>query len=309
MMNECLLERVFKFDGMARLRTVVVEWPILDKEGSPVIDAFGSPVGRLGVGFIAMDAAKILEYSHAGHAIRRHVAPAERIKCPVQDSRGKRQPTWVVSEAGLYELIFSSKMEDAKRLKHFVTHVVLPSVRRYGAYISPEVLAQTATDNAAMKRLTEALKGEIAYNESLLTTLEAARPMMAFYTAVGNAENCISMGDMAKILSNAGFLKPSGKGPLGRNTLYAYLRQWGYLCTQPSSYNSPYAQSMAKGWFKIKEKYAVGTGPSAQYVIRMVMVTGKGQTGLLELFTQRAKKGQVKVDQSRFDAYTAVCRL
>ena len=67
MKKDYLLKRVFKFDGVTSLRTLVIEWPVYDKLGEAIHDAFGNPVTR-DVGFVGKDAADILEYRNASHA-------------------------------------------------------------------------------------------------------------------------------------------------------------------------------------------------------------------------------------------------
>lgn len=89
MKRDYLLKRVFKFDGVTSLRTLVIEWPVYDKLGAAIHDAFGNPVTRRDVGFVGKDAADILEYRNASHAIMRHVAPGDRTKRTVVDGAGR----------------------------------------------------------------------------------------------------------------------------------------------------------------------------------------------------------------------------
>ena len=207
---------------------------------------------------------------------------------------------WVINEPGLYGLIFGSKMEDARRLGDFVKRVVLPSIQRYGAYMEPEVLAQAETDDAARDALFEALRKEKAHSCALLDELTEAQPKIEFYDTIGGAENACSMGDTAKMLANAGFLNEDNDCPLGRNNLYRLLRRWGYLCSQPSSFNTPYAWCMARGWFKVKEKRRILGGVSV--LETMVLVTGTGQAELLRLFHEKARLGEVAVHPCRYRA-------
>ncbi|WP_195268700.1 phage antirepressor KilAC domain-containing protein [Eubacterium sp. 1001713B170207_170306_E7] len=300
MKKDYLLKRVFKFDGVTSLRTLVIEWPVYDKLGEALHDAFGKPVTRRDVGFVGKDAADILEYRNASHAILRHVAPGDRTKRTVVDGAGRSQHMWIINEPGLYGLIFGSQMEDARRLGDFVKRVVLPSIQRYGAYMEPEVLARAETDDAARKTLFEALSSEKAHSRALLDELTEARPKIEFYDTIGGAENASSMGDTAKMLANAGFLNEDNDCPLGRNNLYRLLRRWGYLCSQPSSFNTPYAWCMEKGWFKVKEKRRILGGASV--LETMVLVTGRGQAELLRLFHEKASLGEVAVHPCCYQA-------
>lgn len=84
--------------------------------------------------FVGKDVAEALQYNEPHKAIQRHVQEDDRTKHPVTDSTGREQETWVITESGLYALIFGSKLESAKRFKHWVTSEVLPSIRKTGQY-------------------------------------------------------------------------------------------------------------------------------------------------------------------------------
>ena len=87
--------------------------------------------------FVGKDVAEALEYNEPHKAIARHISDDDRTKHPVTDSTGRNQDTWIINESGLYALIFGSKLESAKRFKHWVTSEVLPAIRKTGAYQKP----------------------------------------------------------------------------------------------------------------------------------------------------------------------------
>lgn len=64
------------------------------------------------------------------------------MKYPVTDSTGRKQDAWITNESGLYDLIFGSKLESAKRFKHWVTSEVLPTIRKTGGYRKPMSTAE-----------------------------------------------------------------------------------------------------------------------------------------------------------------------
>lgn len=105
--------------------------------------------------FVGKDVAEALQYNEPHKAIQRHVEEDDRIKHPVTDSTGRIQEVWVISESGLYALIFGSKLESAKRFKHWVTSEVLPAIRRTGSYdmeqYSPEMKAILMHDKKLVK--------------------------------------------------------------------------------------------------------------------------------------------------------------
>lgn len=90
--------------------------------------------------FVGKDVAEALEYNEPHKAIARHISDDDRMKHPVTDSTGRNQDTWIINESGLYALIFGSKLESAKRFKHWVTSEVLPSIRKNGIYATDNVI-------------------------------------------------------------------------------------------------------------------------------------------------------------------------
>lgn len=86
--------------------------------------------------FVSKDVAKALGYSNSRDAISKHVFDDDKgvAKC---DTPSGRQEMSVINESGLYALIFGSKLDSAKRFKHWVTSEVLPSIRRTGSYQKP----------------------------------------------------------------------------------------------------------------------------------------------------------------------------
>ena len=83
--------------------------------------------------FLGKDVAKILGYSDTNQAIRKHVDEEDKYKGAVETTGGLQQ-SFYVNESGFYSLLLSSKLESAKKFKHWVTSKVLPSIRKYGYY-------------------------------------------------------------------------------------------------------------------------------------------------------------------------------
>ena len=91
--------------------------------------------------FVGKDVAEALGYNQTDKAITRHVDEDDRTKHTVVDSKGRLQPTFIINESGLYALILSSKLEQAKAFKRWVTSEVLPAIRKTGRYeLSPAEL-------------------------------------------------------------------------------------------------------------------------------------------------------------------------
>ncbi len=105
--------------------------------------------------FVGKDVAEALGYERATKAIQDHVDSDDKDEVPIQDSIGRMQKTPVITESGLYALIFGSKLESAKRFKHWVTSEVLPTIRKTGQYqmenLSTEMRAILMHDEKIVK--------------------------------------------------------------------------------------------------------------------------------------------------------------
>ncbi|MCG1579475.1 ORF6C domain-containing protein [Staphylococcus epidermidis] len=108
--------------------------------------------------FVGSDVAKILDYSNPQKAIRDHVDMEDKLTEQIVLS-GQRRNIIFINESGLYSLIFSSKLESAKRFKRWVTSEVLPTLRKIGTYQVPSDPMQALK---LMFEATEQTKEEIA---------------------------------------------------------------------------------------------------------------------------------------------------
>lgn len=168
----------------------------------------------------------------------------------------------LINESGLYSLILSSKMEEAKRFKHWITSEVLPAIRKTGGY------QQTAPQGKELLALAvlEAQKTIEEQNR----TIERMRPKEIFADAVSASKTSILIGDLAKLIKQNGV-------DIGEKRLFQWMREHGYLIRKDgASYNMPTQKSMDLGVMEIKESTI--TQPNGNVRIsRTPKVTGKGQ--------------------------------
>ena len=163
--------------------------------------------------FVGKDVADILGYAKPLNAIATHVDEDDSLKQGLTDSLGRTQNTIFINESGLYALIFGSKLESAKRFKHWVTSEVLPSIRKTGCYQKPvqgkELLALAVLE--AQKTI-----------EEKDAQIEEMKPHAILGQAITTANTSILVGDMAKILRQNGV-------NIGGQRFFEYLREKGYL--------------------------------------------------------------------------------
>lgn len=125
--------------------------------------------------FVAKDVAEILGYAKPENALTTHVDKDDTLKQGVIDSLGRAQNTTLINESGLYSLIFSSKISKAKQFKRWVTHEVLPSIRKTGSY---STLQAPVSDLDSLSRRIDVLE-----KEALLRRVDALE------TAYKNADD------------------------------------------------------------------------------------------------------------------------
>lgn len=224
--------------------------------------------------FVGKDVATALGYKNTKDALATHVEECDKIMGSynttpsIKDSMGREQfPTWI-NESGLYALIFGSKLESAKRFKHWVTSEVLPSIRKHGMYAVEEIINNPDT----MITVLTALKNERSKNHELSNTIaiqnqriEEMSPKVEFHDAVAETGDTILIGKFAGILSNEHGLS------ISQNKLFEYLRANQYLCSASHLWNKPSQPMISKGYMLYKESIRQGELKFTP------LITGKGQ--------------------------------
>ena len=215
--------------------------------------------------FVGKDVAEALGYAEPRSAVSKKVEEVDRGVAEMETPSGKQNMT-IINESGLYALIFGSKLESAKRFKHWVTSEVLPAIRKHGAYAVDELLNNP---EMAIKAFT-ALKEEREKNKRLQTDVDRMKPKEIFADAVSASKTSILIGDLAKILKQNGI-------NTGQNRLFETLRKDGYLIKQKgSNWNMPTQRAIEMGLFEIKESTHID-GNGCNVTTKTTKVTGKGQ--------------------------------
>lgn len=215
--------------------------------------------------FVGKDVAEALGYAEPRSAVSKKVEEVDRGVAEMETPSGKQNMT-IINESGLYALIFGSKLESAKRFKHWVTSEVLPAIRKHGAYAVDELLNNP---EMAIKAFT-ALKEEREKNKRLQTDVDRMKPKEIFADAVSASKTSILIGDLAKILKQNGI-------NTGQNRLFETLRKDGYLIKQKgSNWNMSTQRAMEMGLFEIKESTHID-GNGCNVTTKTTKVTGKGQ--------------------------------
>lgn len=192
------------------------------------------------------------------------------------DTPGGEQQMQAVNEAGLYVLVLSSRKPEAKAFQRWVTHEVLPALRRDGGYM----VARDETPEQTMARAVLLAQATIDRQKSRIAGLEAEneemRPKALFADAVAASDGTCLIGEFAKMLRQNGV-------SIGQNRLFAMLREDGYLGKVGQNRNVPTQRSMELGLFRIKET-AITHSDGHVTINRTPKLTGKGQRYFLERY-------------------------
>lgn len=226
--------------------------------------------------FVGKDVAQVLEYKDTVNALKSHVDEEDKRGWQITTPSGAQQMT-VINEIGLYSLVLSSKLPKAKKFKRWITSEVIPSIRRNGAYMTPDTLDRMIASPEFGIKLLSALKDEREKRKALEEKAEANRPKVLFADSVAASKSSILVGEMAKLLKQNGV-------ETGQNRLFETLREKGFLIKrQGTDYNMPTQKAMEMGLFEIKET-VVNHADGHTSVNKTPKVTGKGQAYFVNMF-------------------------
>ena len=224
--------------------------------------------------FVGKDVAQALGYKNISDALNKHVFDEDKgvAKC---DTLGGNQIMTIVSESGMYSLIFGSKLERAKSFKHWVTSKVLPDIRKTGMYATDDLLNNP---DLLIKMATQ-LKEERQAREQLELINQANQPKVLFADSVASSRQTILIGDLAKLIKQNGY-------DIGQNRLFEWLRANGYLISRNGeSYNMPTQRAMDLELFEVKERTHLNPDGSVR-LTKTTKVTGKGQVYFINKFLE-----------------------
>ena len=224
--------------------------------------------------FVGKDVANILGYSNTRKALQDHVDLEDKKDgVTIRDSIGRNQKPTVINESGLYSLILSSKMPNAKRFKRWVTSEVLPTIRKHGAYMTDEKAFDIVHNKNGLADLLQQAADQLKQKD---IQIEEMKPKAMLADAITASETSILVGEMAKILKKNGV-------NTGQNRFFKWLRENGYLIKRKGTdYNMPTQKSMNLKLFEIKERTIVD-GNSTR-IVKTPKITGNGQQYFTNLF-------------------------
>ncbi|HEP3594406.1 TPA: phage antirepressor KilAC domain-containing protein [Streptococcus pyogenes] len=222
--------------------------------------------------FVGKDVTDILGYQNPSKALADHVDSEDKLNNKTLASLGQRGG-WLINESGLYSLILSSKLPQAKDFKRWVTSEVLPTIRKNGMFATDELLDNPDFAIATLQKLKE----EREAKRQLEAQIEADRPKVLFADAVSASHTSILVGELAKLLKQNGV-------EVGATRLFSWLRDHGYLIKRKGrDWNMPTQKSVELGLIRVKET-SITHSDGHITVNKTPLVTGKGQQYFINKF-------------------------
>lgn len=230
-----------------------------------------------GVWWVLRDVCEVLGIANSKNVAARLDADEKGVH--LMDTPGGTQKMTIVNEPGLYAVILRSDKPEAKDFKRWVTHEVLPAIRRTGGYIAG---ADSMTDAEIMAKALLVAQKTIQEKQAAIDTMT---PKAVFADAVCASKSAILIGELAKLLRQNGV-------EIGEKRLFEWMRRNGFLVRRNGTdRNMPTQRSMEQGLFVIKET-TVCHSDGHTTISKTPKVTGKGQQYFINMFL----KGGEKID-------------
>lgn len=231
--------------------------------------------------FVGKDVAQALGYSDTADALKKHVDEEDkRLVKPgeMPTLKMSNYGTYIINESGLYTLVLSSKLPGAKRFKRWITSEVIPSIRKHGAYLTPETLEAAILNPDTMIRLCTALKEEQdkrkaleAANATLAVDNQIMRPKAEYFDELVDRNLLTSFRETAKQLD------------VKEKAFVQFLLDKKYIYRDKKGKLMPYADKN-DGLFEIKECFNEKT----QWSGTQTLITPKGRETFRLLFVGAA---------------------
>lgn len=228
--------------------------------------------------FCLSDICKILNLQPGATKNRLDEKGVSLINIP---TNGGMQNIVYVNEKDLYKAIMRSDKPEAEAFQDWVCEDVLPSIRKHGAYMTPETIEKTLTSPDFIIKLATQLKDEQEKRKQAEAKIEADKPKVLFSEAVSASNKSILVRELAKLITQNGY-------QIGEKQLYERLRKAGYLCSVGESRNQPTQTYMNIGLFEIKKR-VIMDGDEAK-VYNTTVVTPKGVHYFINKFLGRGMK-------------------
>lgn len=223
--------------------------------------------------FVGKDVAEILGYKRTADAIRVHIDNEDKLTRQFTDSGQNREMT-IVSESGVYALIFSSHLASAKRFKRWVTAEVLPTIRKHGAYMTPERIEEALLNPDMIINLATQLKSEREGRLIAEQQVNELQPKATYYDRVLADKSLVTISIIAKDYGMSG------------RAMNVLLHDLGVQFKQGNTWLL-YSKYQQTGWTH-SDTTMVKRKDGTEKAVLNTKWTQKGRLGLYELLKQES---------------------
>ena len=234
---------------------------------------------------VLADLCKVLDLSNP-RMVAGRLDPESVSIADVLDSRGVSHPTNVVTEGGLYEVVFLSRKPDARAFKRWVTTDVLPTIRRHGAYMTPAAIEATLTDPDFIIRLATQLKQEQEARAAAELLAEEQAGILAITTPKAQAwDSWLSSNVNYSVSTVAKALRALG-APVEPRTLFERMAEFNWVFRDRSAHGAwaPMQTQIATKRLAVKLSRYTDSKTGVECESVTVRITPKGAAKLASLF-------------------------
>ena len=229
--------------------------------------------------WVAKDVCDVLELTNSREALKA-LDEEETGSVRISDGtspKGGNPNMSIINESGLYALIVRSNKQQAKKFRKWVTSDVLPSIRKHGAYLTPQKIEEFLFNPDTIIKIAQNFKAEQEKVKVLQLKVMEDHPKVLFADSVSASHSSILIGDLAKLIRQNGV-------DIGQNRLFSWLREKGFLIKRiGESFNMPTQKSMDMKLFEIKER-TVNNADGSIRITKTPKVTGAGQIYFVNIF-------------------------
>ena len=218
-MNEI---QIFKYTNDRNIR-------VIEKDGTPW--------------FVAKDVCDVLGLTNNRKALQ--TLEEDELMLLRVTSGGEKREINGVNESGLYNLIFKSNKPEAKKFRRWVTHEVLPDIRKHGIYLSNKAIEAAQNTPEEFNAVVKSYIAEKQKREALEEKLKEEAPYATLGRVVVGLPGSVTIADVAQILAQRGIR-------MGRNRLYKFLREKKLVSSQKKRWNKPTQQGIEQGFMNLE---------------------------------------------------------
>ena len=224
--------------------------------------------------FVAADVCRALEIGNPTMALERLDADEKMTLNSTEGHSGRRggaQTLNIINEPGLYSLVLGSRKPETKAFKRWITHEVIPIIRKHGAYMTQPVLEQVMKNPELVLVMAQRMLEEKEKREALEQELCRTKPKANYYDAFIHPESCTNIRATAKELK------------VPEKMFTAFLIRKKFLYRAPAGNLMPYAKPVTDGLFYVKD-YIASNGHAGEYTL----ITPKGKLLFLTMLGEIA---------------------